>query len=246
MSIFEVLFWAFVSVSGILLGAIIGLKAHLSHHLIAKIVALACGLLIATATLELFQSAIRHISVISGVAALLVGSLAFSFANSLVSKIGAKNRKRCGVCVAQPSEMSNPGSGLAIMIGTAMDAVPEALVLGLSLKTQGIQYALILAIAFGNLPEAISASSGMKEAGRSQKWIFGLWSLVSIGTIILTLLGFVLAEHLSSELVAILELFGAGALLSMVSETLIPEATHDSPKYVGFIIALGFSLILMF
>jgi ZIP family zinc transporter len=246
MPITEVVFWGFISVTGIILGSVIGLKFNLQHSLISKIVAIASGLLVATATVELFHNAIDDINLYVGILALFAGALAFSFANSIVSGLGAKNRKRCGVCVEQPTEEANPGSGLAIMIGTAMDAIPEAMVLGLTLKTMGVDYALILAIALGNLPEAISSSSGMKEAGRSHRWIFTLWGLVSVGTILLTVLGFILAEHLSHEVIAILELFGAGALLSLVAETLIPEATHGTPKFAGLLIVLGFILLLLF
>jgi ZIP family zinc transporter len=77
------------------------------------------------------------------------------------------NRKRCG-CVLQPSENDVPGSGLAITLGTVMDAVPEGIVLGLSLFTQGVNLPLILAIALGNLPEAISGSVGMLVASRTK------------------------------------------------------------------------------
>ncbi len=246
MSLTEVVFWGFISVTGIIIGSVIGLKLNLQHSLISKIVALASGLLVATATVELYHNAIDDINLYVGILALFAGALAFSCANSIVSNLGAKHRKRCGVCVAQPTEQVSPGSGLAIMIGTAMDAIPEAMVLGLSLKTVGVDYALILAIALGNLPEAISSSSGMKEAGRSQKWIFTLWGIVSVGTILLTVFGFILAEHLSHEVIAILELFGAGALLSLVAETLIPEATHGTPKFAGLLIVLGFILLMLF
>ena len=64
-----------------------------------------------------------------------------------------------------------PNSGLAI----AMDAVPEALVLGLVLHAHGPDAALIAAITLGNLPEAMSASAGMRHANRSYGWILRLW-----------------------------------------------------------------------
>ena len=67
-----------------------------------------------------------------------------------------------------------------------MDAIPEALVLGLTLKTHGLEAALIAAIALGNLPEAISGSAGMKDAGRSVKWILGVWGTVAFSTVVLT------------------------------------------------------------
>lgn len=246
MSLSEVAFWGFISVTGIIIGSVIGIKLNLQHSVISKIVAVASGLLVATATVELFHNAIKNINLYYGLVALFTGAFAFSYVNSIIANLGAKNRKRCGVCVEQPTEQAQPGSGLAIMVGTAMDAIPEALVLGLSLWSQGVDYALLLAIALGNLPEAISSSSGMKEAGRSEKWIYTVWGLVSVGTIVLTVLGFLLAEQLPHEFIAVLELFGAGALIAMVAETLIPEATHGTPKFAGVLIALGFIILLLF
>jgi len=68
--------------------------------------------------------------------------------------------------VSQPSEAERPDSGLAIAMGTAMDAVPEALVLGLVLQMNGPDAALIAAITLGNLPEAMSASAGSAAQNR--------------------------------------------------------------------------------
>ena len=78
----------------------------------------------------------------------------------------------------------------------------------------------------------------------SKKWIFKIWGGVALLSIFLTFLGYVLAESLSLPIVGFLQLFGAGALIAMVSETLIPEAFHESPKYSGTLVAIGFVLLL--
>lgn len=240
-------FWGLVSVSGIGVGALIGIFAPLSHRTVAATMAVAAGLLLAAATLELAADAIRLApSLAIGFAALMVGALGFSGANAALSAAGAADRKRCGECVAQPTEAASPGSGYAILLGTAMDAVPESLVLGLSLHTHGPEVALIAAITLGNLPEAISGSAGMRHAGRSVQWILGIWGIVAAGTVALTGAGFWLAGSLSPGLVAALQLFGAGALMAMVTETVIPEAVHGTPRFAGTIAALGFAALLLF
>jgi len=127
-----------------------------------------------------------------------------------------------------------------------MDAIPEALVLGVTLSTHGPEAALIAAIALGNLPEAISGSAGMQDAGRSVKWILGVWGIVAAATVVLTGMGFWVAGSLSPGLTALLQLFGAGALIAMVTETIIPEAVHGTPKYAGTIAATGFASLLLF
>jgi zinc transporter ZupT len=42
-----------------------------------------------------------------------------------------------------------------------------------------------------------------------------------------------------------LRAFGAGALLAMTAETMIPEAFHNSPRFSGLLAAFGFSLLLL-
>lgn len=138
-----------------------------------------------------------------------------------------------------------PNSGLAIAMGTAMDAVPEALVLGLVLHTHGPDAALIAAITLGNLPEAMSASAGMRMADRSIGWILRLWGLVAVATTLLTGAGFALAGVLSEGSALLLQAFGAGALLAMISETLLPEAADDGLGYSGLVTAIGFAALLL-
>jgi zinc transporter, ZIP family len=103
-----------------------------------------------------------------------------------------------------------PNSGLAIAMGTAMDAVPEALVLGLVLHAHG--------------PDA---------------------ALIAVATALLTGAGFALAGVLTEDTALLLQAFGAGALLAMVSETLLPEAAHEGPGYSGLVTAIGFAALLL-
>jgi zinc transporter ZupT len=43
----------------------------------------------------------------------------------------------------------------------------------------------------------------------------------------------------------LLQAFGAGALLAMVSETLLPEAAHERPAYSGLVTSIGFGALLL-
>ena len=100
----------------------------------------------------------------------------FSSVNWLLSRHGAKHRKRCGECVEQPREEQQPGSGLAIAAGSFLDGVPEGVVLGLSVLHQGAPgLGTVAAFFLGNIPEALSSSAGMRRAGRSARYVFGVW-----------------------------------------------------------------------
>lgn len=240
----EALFWAVVAVSGLIIGALLGIRHVFGHAGVAVITSFGAGLLLAAATVELAAEVIEE-SPWTGMAVLLLGAVTFSSANFLLERGNAKNRKRCGACVAQPDEESSPGTGLAIAVGTTLDAIPEALVLGLVLHQSGPDAALIAAIAIGNLPEALSASSGMSLANRPHKWILPLWFGIAAVTVVLTVIGFAIAGSLNHDAAILLQAFSAGALLALVAETMLPEATHDSPRFSGVVAALGFSSLLL-
>src|SRR5919198_3661827 len=109
------------------------------------------------------------------------GSGAGSLGKRMRINFGAAHRKRCGECTPQPSESQQPGSGVAIALGTALDAVTEGLVLGLALRERAVALELVIAISVGNLPEALSGAAGMRSAGRSYRYILLLWSAIATG-----------------------------------------------------------------
>ena len=95
VSVSGAFFWAVVSISGLLVGSLIGIKVPLSHRSIARTMALAAGMLIAAAALELSADAIEEVSSLTvGVSSLIAGALVFSFLNSRLGEAGAGDRKR--------------------------------------------------------------------------------------------------------------------------------------------------------
>lgn len=237
--------WGALSSAGLVVGALAGVSLRLRHHTIALVMSVGAGLLLAAASLELAADAIRIAGPGPAVLSLLLGAAVCSAANALLADLGAAHRKRCGECTAQPSEAQQPGSGAAIALGTAVDAVPEALVLGLALRERGIPLALVMAIAAGNLPEALSGSAGMRAAGRRRRSILALWTAIAVAAAFATAAGYAVSGWVAGAWVPHLQAFGAGALLAMTAETMIPEAFHNSPRFSGFLAALGFCLVLL-
>jgi ZIP family zinc transporter len=236
--------WGALSSVGLVVGAVLGVFSRLRHRQIALVMSVGAGLLLAAASLALATDAIRTAGRVPAVLSLLLGAVVLSAVNTWLARLGAANRKRCGECTPQPSEAQQPGSGLAIAIGTAVDAVPEALVLGLTLRERAAPLVLLIAIAVGNLPEALSGAAGMRSAGRSPRNILVLWSAIAVGTALTTGAGYG-AFALLGRSAPLLQAFGAGALLAMTVETMIPEAFHNSPRFSGFLAVIGFSVVLL-
>src|SRR3954453_20655998 len=236
--------WGAAAASGALVGVVLGLVTHLRHRAIAAFMSVGAGVLLSAASFKVASEALMLVGAASTTAGMIAGAATFSLANAAL--VAAKHRKRCGECQPQPSEADAPGSGTSIALGTALDAVPEALVLGITLRAREPDLALVVALALANVPEALSETAGMRLASRSSIYVLSLWSATTLGTAVTTALAFYFLSDLDPYATAILKAYGAGALIAMTAETMIPEAFHNGPRYSGVLAAAGFaSLILL-
>ena len=235
--------WGLAAASGVLGGTILGLVMRLRHRGIAAIMSLGAGVLLSAASIKIASEALVVAGAGSTVGAIIAGAAMFSIVNAALAT--ARDRKRCGECKSQPSEAAAPGSGNSIALGTALDAVPEALLLGITLRASGPDLALVLALALSNVPEALSGTAGMRLASRSYAYVLSLWSGIALGTAVTTALAFYLLSDLAPGVTAMLKAFGSGALIAMAAETMIPEAFHNGPRYSGVLAASGFAGLIL-
>jgi ZIP family zinc transporter len=235
--------WGVAAASGALVGAILGLVARLRHRSIAAFMSLAAGVLLSAASLKIASEALMLVGAAFTTGGIIAGAATFSIANAAL--VGAKDRKRCGECKPQPSEVEVPGSGNSIALGTALDAVPEALALGVTLRAGGPDLALVVALGLANVPEALSGTAGMRLASRSPSYVLSLWSATTLGTAATTALAFYLLGDVGPQALALLKAYGAGALIAMTAETMIPEAFHNGPRYSGVLAAAGFAALIV-
>jgi len=167
-------FWGFVGGASLLLGALVGVYVGASRRLIATVMAaLGAGVLISSVAFELMDEAYEMGGFDSSSLGLLLGAVAFFFADREVNRRGGARRK-------------NPGdkqgdSATAIAIGALMDGIPESAAIGISLLGGGkISAALAAAVFLSNVPEGLSSAAGMKQSWRSTAYILGLWSGVTL------------------------------------------------------------------
>ncbi|MDQ3868750.1 MAG: ZIP family zinc transporter [Thermoproteota archaeon] len=223
--IIESLLWGFIASIPLLVGSIVASYVNLPKNIIATIMAFGSGVLVAALAFSLIEEAFRLAQesippVIIGFAA---GGISYSIVNYILNKKGGtKHRKK--------SHGENAGggknaSGLALLIGSVMDNIPENMALGISLVTGGaVNVVLIVAIFLSNFPEGLSSSQGMKAHGRSKRYILSLWSIaVIIGTISAGI-GFSFLSNTNPSIISIAISFAAGAILVMLAESMIPEA----------------------
>ena len=203
------------------------------------------GLLLAAIGLELWHEAQKGIGVFGTASTFLVAAGLFSGVNAILAAKGAKHRKRCGDCVSHHTEEECSGSGRAIAIGTVMDALPEALVLGVTIAAGSPIGALVAALAMGNIGESLSSTAGLRDAGRSPRFIMGLWICVAVAVVVLTIIGAQLAGAAGETARPWIEAFAGGVLMAMVAEAMLPEAFHKAPRFSGLQAAAGFATYAM-
>jgi ZIP family zinc transporter len=128
-------FWGFVAGSALLVGAAFGYVARVPQRWTAWVMAFGGGVLISAVAFDLMSEAYKKGGFESTAVGFISGAVAYTVANLLVNRFGAKHRKRSGK--QQPSESEQAGSGLAIAIGALLDGIPESMVIGVSMIAGG-------------------------------------------------------------------------------------------------------------
>jgi ZIP family zinc transporter len=236
---FEATFWGLVSGGALVLGAAIGYLGDVPRRAVAAVMAFGSGVLISALSFELMEEALRQAGLVATATGFLCGAALYGLANRLLAIVGAKHRKRSGG--QQPSEQEQSGSGVAIAVGALLDGIPESIAIGLTLLHGGaVSVATVVAIFLSNLPEGLSSACGMRKAGRSAAYVFGIWSGIAVACGLASLAGYAIFADLPPFAVAATTAVAAGAMLTMIVDTMIPEAFAETHDWAGLIAVVGF------
>ena len=133
----------------------------------------------------------------------------------------------------------NIPEGIAVGIALA-GAIDESAIMSISGAL-----ALALGIAIQNFPEGAIVSMPMRELGNSRKRSFGIGVLSGLVEPIASIITIWFASLVLPVLPYLLA-FGAGAMMYVVVEELIPETAQDGHSNLGTIgFAVGFALMMV-
>ncbi|MBJ7348106.1 MAG: hypothetical protein JHC87_06010, partial [Thermoleophilaceae bacterium] len=222
------------------IGALIVFAHDISQRALGLIMAFGAGVLISAVAYELVEEAFNT-SDGAGVVAigLLIGAVTFTVGDYLIDRSGGAQRKQSVI----EGGMGETNSGLAITLGIVLDGVPESIIIGLGLLAgNGIGVAVVVAVFISNIPEGIAASKGLLSSGWTRARLTLMWLGVALVAGVASMLGYGAFDDASNNLIAAMLAFAGGAVLTMLADTMMPEAFKYGGKLVGLITTVGFAL----
>ncbi|AIC14373.1 ZIP family metal transporter [Nitrososphaera viennensis] len=239
----ESLMWGFVSSFSLLLGAVTGLVFRLPGKVVASVMAFGSGVLVVALTFSLLGEAFRSSQdILPLMVGFVAGGFAYNFANLVLGRVTGVPRRRRRPNVEKRSADAGP-PGLALLVGSLMDNIPENIALGISIVVAGaVNPVLAIAIFLSNYPEALSSVQGMKSDGMSRKFILVSWSVVVAAGTAASAVGVGLLAGSDPAIISFFLSFASGAILVMLIESMIPEAFLEGGSQIGLATLAGFAL----
>jgi ZIP family zinc transporter len=229
--------WGTLAASSLVIGALIALRFKIGLSAIGLIMGFGSGVLISALSFDLVQEAVDKSSghgwVLGG---FFAGCLVFFGGDLRIDHLGGGDRKGAD---GDPAS----GSSLGIVLGSVLDGIPESMVIGLTIFEGGAVGAAYLAAVFiSNLPESISSTSGLVTSGWEKSRVLWMWVAIALISGLASLAGYGLFQDSPPSTVAFVLAFAGGAILTMLAETMMPEAFEHGGKWVGVATTLGFAV----
>jgi len=231
--------WGALAASSLVIGAVIALRVRLGLRTIGLIMGFGAGALISAVAFDLVQEAADSgADAAPIVIGILAGCLVFFGGDWLIDRKGGTRRK-------DPTGGQETGSPLAIVLGTVLDGIPESIVIGLTIVTGGaVGIAYLVAVFISNLPEAIASTTGLVASGWQPRRTLGLWVTVALVSAAASVVGAAVFDTAPPEPLAFVLAFAGGAVLTMLADTMMPEAYEHAGEVTGVVVTLGFGLAL--
>jgi ZIP family zinc transporter len=227
--------WGLLAASSLVIGAVIGLTVPISRRRVALIMGFGAGALISALAYDLAEESIKASGPGITALGLALGAITFYAGNAML-----KRRTR-----AQRRQVASTG-GLALLLGALLDGIPESVVLGATLLGGvGVSVSFLAAVFISNVPEGIAGARDLRDEGERPGRIIGLWAAVALASMVAAGLGNALLVGSERPIVAFVQAFAGGAILTMLTDTMIPEAFENGGDGVGLATVFGFAVAFL-
>jgi zinc transporter, ZIP family len=228
--------WGALAASSLVLGALLAFARRWPIRWVGFVLAFGAGALISAISFELALEGANAGGLEITAIGLAIGALTYFFLDGVIARRFDAGRGR-------PGRATAPDAGSALALGAFLDGVPEQMALGIGLAAgEGVSVGLLVAIFVSNLPEAIGSATDMEKSGAKQSTILRLWLGVAAICTLAAVGGYAVADVTAGDFKAIINGFAAGALIVMLIDSMIPEATREAGRTAGLVTTLGFAV----
>lgn len=231
----QALLWGTVAGSALLLGSGAAWWFKIPKVWVCAIMAFGAGVLVSALSFELVLEAFETGGLLATIAGVLVGAGLYFLANRLLDWRTKKRQAKSG------NGSQGESSGTALAVGALIDGIPESVALGLTVVTSAsINPAMLIAIFISNVPEGLASTAQMKDAGRQGKTIAALWGSIAISCGLAAFFGALVMQSMPGQALAFATAVAAGGILTMIADSMIPEAYSVEHDYTGLLVTAGF------
>ncbi len=215
---------ALLAASSLILGASLAVMFKISARVVGEAMAFGGGALVSAIAYELIPH--DRVTALDIWLSFGVGAAVFFAVD------GAVERRSRGTSNA----------GRAIALGALLDGIPESMVLGIGLAVGGsVSFGFLVAVFVSNVPEALSSTSELR-AEMPTRSIYRLWIVITVISAIAGGLGYALGAAVPASDGHRIQAFAAGAVLTMLASSMMPEAFSEGGRRVALFTALGFAI----
>ena len=219
-----------------LVGSLLGFTfRHLSHKMSDYILALAAGVMLASAYSGLILPSIEHGGVICCIIGIFAGAVTINMLDKAVPRLygisESTDERRVRV--------------LLFVSAIAIHNLPEGIAAGVGFGTGDFSDAMLIAggIALHNIPEGMVIIAPMLATGMKPSRVFLIAAITGFFEVIGTFIGY-FAVNISQAVLPFALAFAGGTMLYVISDEMIPE-THADGNHNGSTYALLFGFCLM-
>jgi zinc transporter, ZIP family len=239
--------WGLVVAASLVAGAAAAAVLPLPSRVAATVTAFGGGVLLAAVAVELVPEADELAGRWVTAFSLLAGTLLYVGADAWLTRSEHRRKMRrsahaamAGQPTSMPAAAGEATRGELLAAGIFVDGVPESVALGLTVAAGGVGVALLAGILIGNLVEAYGAAQPIVAAGRSRRFAVTLLAAIGVTLAAATVLGGTVLATVSPALIGGAEALASGALLAVVSISIIPYAFAEVSSMVATAAVLGF------
>ncbi|MFC9243110.1 ZIP family metal transporter [Streptomyces sp. NPDC057136] len=222
--------WGALAAFSLVIGAWLALRYRPSPRTTGRILGFGAGALIAAVAYELVPKG--HVESAWDFLFVGIGAVVFFGID------GAVARKD----TAQRTAGTPHSANRSIVLGALLDGIPESLVLGMGLSVGGtISIPFLAAVFLSNLPESLGATAGMREEGQQPRAVYRTWWGITAVAAACAALGYSLVQLFPTSEGRYVEAFAAGAVLTMLTNSMMPESFKLGGRVTGLCTVLGFA-----